>query len=113
MAAEDVRAFCRRTRPPTVLLHNIYDFAVALSAADADALEEEVGLEMSKFGRVLDAEAVAGTVKVYFDATESAMRCATALDGTRFDGRAISARYVAASARRGASTAGASTKSAR
>ena len=76
MAAEDVRAFCRRTRPPTVLLHNIYDFAVALSAADADALEEEVGIEMSKFGRVLDAEAVAGTVKVYFDATESAMRCA-------------------------------------
>ena len=89
---EDVRRCA-----PAVAFTNMFE---SMEASGVEQMETDVGMEMMRFGRVLDCEVIpsCGAVKVYFDNAESAMKCALGLDGSRFDGRIIGARYVGSGA---------------
>ena len=67
-APSEVRAFCYRAKPPTVVLSNMFD--APLRGDALDRLETDVGVEMNAaYGRVLDCEALGscGVVRVYFE----------------------------------------------
>ena len=79
---------------PKALLKNCFD-ATKLTARDTQ-LEDEVGYECTKHGRVIDAECLvaggdAGSMLVSFTTVEAARRCCVAMHGRNFDGRALEA----------------------
>lgn len=78
---------------PKVLLRNLFDASREHATEQQKSLEEEVGMECMKHGRVLDAEYLredAG-VLVTFASLEAARMCATAMHGRYFDERVIRA----------------------
>ncbi|KAJ8601206.1 hypothetical protein CTAYLR_003262 [Chrysophaeum taylorii] len=78
---------------PKVLLRNLFDAAVDHTPDQRRSFEDEVGLECTKHGRVLDAEYVRedAAILVTFAAVEAARLCATAMQGRFFDRRVIRA----------------------
>lgn len=78
---------------PKTLLRNMFDSSKDYDAAQIKSLEDEVGHECFKYGRVLDAEFVKddAAVLVTFASLESARNCATAMHGRYFDARIIRA----------------------
>ena len=96
MDAAALREFCHRERPPSVVMDNMFDCS---QPPAADAIELDIGQEMTRsFGRV-DCEAIlsTGVVTVFRRGC-----CRTAplrrYNGGNFDGRRIGARYCAGGA---------------
>mmetsp|Transcript_18314 Transcript_18314/g.57613 ORF Transcript_18314/g.57613 Transcript_18314/m.57613 type:complete len:367 (-) Transcript_18314:22-1122(-) len=91
-AVEERRSFAPPDAPKA-LLKNLVDPKNDLGDREARALEDEVGMECMKHGRVLEAEFLRddAAVLVTFASLDAARMCATAMHGRYFDERVIRA----------------------
>uniref|UniRef100_A0A7S3JVM0 RRM domain-containing protein n=1 Tax=Aureoumbra lagunensis TaxID=44058 RepID=A0A7S3JVM0_9STRA len=82
---------------PVVILQNLVAPEKKLNESQTIALEEEVGRECLKYGRVLDAEFIIpdNNLLVSFASIEGARKCATLMHGRMFDERVIRAELYA------------------
>lgn len=89
---------------PKILLRNLFDVSREHSPDQQRSLEEEVGMECMKHGRVLDAEYSRedAAILVTFASVEAARMCATAMHGRFFDQRIISVELWPTGERRSA-----------